>query len=153
MTIRIAGSPSADPNTLDWYEEGVWTPTLSCDTPGTLAVAYTAQAGIFTRIGRMVHLAFALTINTITVGTGSGGIRVTGLPYGAANLGVWQYGPVYPINIDLGGTPATFICGIAPNETHLYLRGPQNNAGALAPVIGGVSAGDQLLGTIVYATG
>ena len=47
-------SPSADANTLDDYEEGTWTPTITFATPGNLSVAYTTQSGSYTKIGRMV---------------------------------------------------------------------------------------------------
>lgn len=65
--------PSADPNTLDDYEEGTWTPSLG----GT--ATYTTQSGIYTKKGREVTaLVDPLTVNAI--GTGNTGL-ISGLPF------------------------------------------------------------------------
>lgn len=55
---------SADANTLDDYEEGTWTPTLTGSTGsiGTYA-AGTAQ-GNYTKIGNVVHAFFRLTLTS-----------------------------------------------------------------------------------------
>jgi hypothetical protein len=58
--------------TLTWYEEGTWTPSVG----GT--ATYTAQVGHYTRIGRQVTVRCNLTINTI--GTGST-FEISGLPF------------------------------------------------------------------------
>src|SRR3990167_1606815 len=50
---------SADANTLDDYEEGTWTPVFTFATPGDLSVAYSTQQAIYTKIGRVVYVAFA----------------------------------------------------------------------------------------------
>ena len=64
--------PSADPNTLDDYEEGTWTPSIGGDA------TYEIQQGLYTKIGRMAHITCALDINV--KGTGSVGI-ISGLPF------------------------------------------------------------------------
>lgn len=76
--------PSADANTLDDYEEGTWTPTLG----GT--ATYTLQQGIYTKIGRLVHVHCRLSVNNI--GTGSQ-TTISGLPFTAAvaTAGVVSY--------------------------------------------------------------
>jgi hypothetical protein len=69
--------PSSDPNTLDDYEEGSWTPTLGGTT------TYGIRTGTYTKIGRVVHAHlndFAIT----TLGTGSA-TQVDGLPF-AVNI-------------------------------------------------------------------
>jgi hypothetical protein len=63
---------SAGANTLDDYEEGTWTPTLG----GT--ATYSTQAGIYTKIGRMVFISGQLSVTSI--GTGQTAI-VPGLPF------------------------------------------------------------------------
>lgn len=79
--------PSADPNTLDDYEEGVWTPSLSFVTPGNLAVTYSIRNGFYTKIGRMVFVSYQITTSAFTFTTASGNLIVTGLPFpsGVAN--------------------------------------------------------------------
>lgn len=74
---------SADANTLDDYEEGTWTPTLSCVTVGNLSVTYTTQLGVYTKIGRMVHASFHIVTATMTHTTASGRLTIS-LPMNAA---------------------------------------------------------------------
>jgi hypothetical protein len=68
--------PSADPNTLDDYEEGTWTPTVTASS-GTIT-SYTLVGANYTKIGRVVHVNFAVTITN--AGTGAGSLDVT-LPF------------------------------------------------------------------------
>jgi len=57
---------------LNWYEEGTWTPSLG----GT--ATYNANAGTYTRIGRVVVAHFV--VDVATLGTGSG-TTIGGLPF------------------------------------------------------------------------
>lgn len=68
-------NPSADPNTLDDYEEGALTPTVG----GT--ATYTAQTGTYVKVGRLVTFRLSLTINSIGTGLTNG---ISGLPFAAA---------------------------------------------------------------------
>lgn len=88
--------PSADANTLDDYEEGTWTPVLTFDTAGDLAVSFPVQRGRYVKIGKRVFIDFELSCTPFTFTTSSGYIRITGLPftpaasttsYGALNFG------------------------------------------------------------------
>jgi hypothetical protein len=74
-------SASSDANTLDDYEEGTWTPTVTFSgTSGSgTGVTYSSQTGRYTKIGRAVVCTgeFVLT----NKGSGSGVIRITGWPF------------------------------------------------------------------------
>tara|TARA_B100001939_G_scaffold237892_2_gene205327 strand:+ start:1999 stop:4104 length:2106 start_codon:yes stop_codon:yes gene_type:complete len=72
-TVRVST------NTLSFYEEGSWTPTLGAVTAPT----YTEQFGYYTRIGNIVHLVFRISVTGLDNGDGSG-IHIT-LPYELAN--------------------------------------------------------------------
>ena len=72
---------ATDPNTLDDYEEGAWTPVLSFATPGDLAVTYAVQRGTYTKIGRTVAADFTIATSAFTHTTASGGVRLSGLPF------------------------------------------------------------------------
>jgi hypothetical protein len=65
--IQFPATPvlSADPNTLDDYEEGTFTPTLHNATTTT----YTTQTGRYTRVGRLVTFQCELEINSIGDGS------------------------------------------------------------------------------------
>lgn len=74
--------PSADPNTLDDYEEGTWVPFITRTTTATVTT-YTTQVGRYTKIGRLVHVTCSITIGAIsTAGTGYNAIG--GLPFAPA---------------------------------------------------------------------
>lgn len=67
---------SSDANTLDDYEEGTWTSTIT-NTGGTVTV--TSQNGIYTKVGKMVMASINITIGTPTT---AGNIVYT-LPFAA----------------------------------------------------------------------
>ncbi len=73
--------PSTDPNTLDDYEEGTWTPVLTFVTPGDLAVTYTTQTGTYTKIGRLVTVHFNVVTASFTHTTAAGNMNITGSPF------------------------------------------------------------------------
>lgn len=68
-------------NTLDYYEEGGWTPTLTFNTAGNLNVVYTIRTGKYIRIGSVVFLSCVLRTSTFTHTTASGDCQVTGFPF------------------------------------------------------------------------
>ena len=72
ITFPATAVAATDPNTLDDYEEGTWTPSLGGNA------TYTSQTGFYTKIGRVVTVHFILTVNTI--GTGSVTV-ISGLPF------------------------------------------------------------------------
>ena len=75
-------SASSDANTLDDYEEGTWTPTL---TFGNVAHngTYSYQAAHYTKVGRLVTVTGIVGINS--AGTATGTARMTSLPFTAMN--------------------------------------------------------------------
>lgn len=70
-------SASADPNTLDDYEEGTFTPVLQGTTLAG-AGTYTTQTGTYTKIGNKVFFDITLVQ---TAHTGTGSIRISGIPF------------------------------------------------------------------------
>ena len=72
--------PSADGNTLDDYEEGTWTPTIS-SASGTITTSSFSGAK-YTKIGNIVEATVNITITT--VGTASGACTFT-LPFTGTN--------------------------------------------------------------------
>jgi hypothetical protein len=73
---------TADANSLDDYEEGTWTPSITYDS-GTSGVTYSGRAGKYTKIGRVVHIEFVIGLSS--KGTGSNDVTITGLPFTVAN--------------------------------------------------------------------
>lgn len=85
---------STDPNTLDDYREGTFTPTIT-GSGGASGQTYTTAFGEYTKIGRRV--LFALTIQLSLKGTITGNVWIGGLPFpfdttGVTNLGSFVIG-------------------------------------------------------------
>ena len=78
-------SASADANTLDDYEEGAWTPTVTFQTAGNLSVAYSVQVGWYIKIGKLVTATCFITTSTFTHTTASGALLVQGFPFTSEN--------------------------------------------------------------------
>jgi cytoskeletal protein CcmA (bactofilin family) len=82
---------SADVNTLDDYEEGTFTPTLTFATPGNLNVVYSVRIGQYTKIGDTVYVNLRVTTSTFTHTTASGNSTVSGLPFTALAVTSGRY--------------------------------------------------------------
>ena len=72
------GAYSTDPNTLDDYEEGTWTPTPD----GLTGVSYGYRLGTYVKVGRIVTVFWDFSINT---SGGTGGQMLYGLPFTVSN--------------------------------------------------------------------
>ncbi len=59
VKFPATANPSADANTLDDYEEGTWTPTLTGVSGGTAAL--TNKNGYYVKIGRVVYIQFDIS--------------------------------------------------------------------------------------------
>lgn len=81
IVFPAAQVPSANANTLDDYEEGTWTPTLTFATPGDVSVSYVVRVGEYTKIGNRVIVSYDVVTSAFTHTTASGNVQVTGLPF------------------------------------------------------------------------
>lgn len=64
-------------------ENGTFTPTMAFATPGTSTFSYSAQQGEYLKVESWYFVTIQLVV-TPTVGTGSGDVRIGGLPANAA---------------------------------------------------------------------
>ena len=79
LTFPVNAVASADPNTLDDYEEGTWTPVLAdADTGGNI-FTHAVQNGLYTKVGNVVTVYFRVTWTS--KGSASGVIRLRGFPF------------------------------------------------------------------------
>lgn len=122
---------SSDANTLDDYEEGTWTPVIyGTSTAGT--GTYTSQLGTYTKIGRVVHITMQVAI---TAHTGTGNMRISGLPF-AASLGTIAYAPLagpHASNVTLSANNH-MICGIYNSQSYIELLQEPTGGGAQGSV-------------------
>jgi hypothetical protein len=75
--------PSADQNTLDDYEEGAWTGTLTPATSGSITMN-SGSAGNYIKIGRLVMVNGIF--QTLSVSSPVGILKLTGLPFPCASV-------------------------------------------------------------------
>lgn len=134
---------SANPNTLDDYEEGTWLPTIAgSNTAGT--VVYNTRVGSYTKIGRVVTLH---CVASWTGGTGSGRLQITGIPF-AASLGTAYIGCCRIIEgptWDAGSTPTP---GINPGFT--IVEFDTHSSGGLTPGSVVYTAAGEVIFSITY---
>ena len=82
LTFPATAVASADPNTLDDYEEGSWTPIITDGTNDATAGAN--NYGRYTKIGNRVLIHCFL--ETSSLGSVTGTLSVKGFPFPSANL-------------------------------------------------------------------
>ena len=136
---------------FDDYEEGTWTPVIGGEASES-GQAYTAQRGMYTKVGRMVTCTFDVVL--ATKGTITGDVVLKGLPftalnnadarYPACNIGLWQ-------NLASG---YVYINGVViDNSTYAGLRGITAAATALAGFgTAAITDTTRFSGTLTYFT-
>jgi len=85
ITFPATQSASTDANTLDDYEEGSWTPNFSPASGSFTSITWADQTGRYVKVGRMVIAWGSVYTNSITVGTASGDLQISGLPFSVAS--------------------------------------------------------------------
>jgi hypothetical protein len=114
ITFPATQSASSDANTLDDYEEGTWTPSITgSSTSGT--VTYNTRLGKYTKTGNVVTYQCLVDWNS---GTGSGSLRVSGLPFNDAGGSYLCVASILPINVTL---PALSIATAFPASAQSYI--------------------------------
>jgi len=117
----LFGSDTAAANTLDDYEEGLYTPSFSFSGGGT--PTYNSQYASYVKIGNLVHVNGYLSCTSVS-GT-SGTVRLSGLPYATKNSSLLYHAPAIGWYINLTGITAYGMgLDMAPNSTnHTILYG------------------------------
>jgi hypothetical protein len=110
--IQFNGDTAAA-NALNDYEEGTWTPVLAgSSTAGT--GTYTTRVGTYTKVGRLVTITVMMAW---TAHTGTGNMRVTGLPFTSLNTANAEYYSV-PVFVNMTMPASTTpIVGVGANST------------------------------------
>jgi hypothetical protein len=111
-----------DHASLDYFNEGTFTPTIEGSSVAGTGWVYGVNAGSYTRVGQMVF--FTLRITPTTLGSGaSGGVLVKGLPFTSRNTNGYQ--AVVEVSADSLTTSVVSCAGrVAINtaEVGLYIR-------------------------------
>jgi hypothetical protein len=120
--IYLGGTGAA--NKLDDYEEGTWTPTLTTSGTDFSSVVYVAREGNYTKVGNLVYISCRLYTSSVTVGSASGSVIVTGLPFTPA---VQQSMPLNDMRL---WTTNPSSAGTADGATEVYLFKRSSSSGA-----------------------
>ena len=118
--IKLTTTPSSDPNTLDAYEEGSWTPSLVFNG-GSSGMTYSSRYGQYTRIGRTVF--FDASFNLSAKGSSTGSAVIRGLPFSGQT-----YGAGGAFGFSFTGLTGAVTIYIAASELALY----QANSGGFS---------------------
>jgi len=135
ITFPATQSASSNANTLDDYEEGTFTATLTCTTSGTITLNYNTL--YYTKIGRQVTITGYLEVSSVSSPVGA--VRLNGLPFTVANLNVQRV----PLNVSTDGLTATAVTQIMGHLEENQTRGQINkfSAGTQSGLAGNVQAG------------
>jgi hypothetical protein len=95
ITFPATQSASSDANTLDDYEEGTYTATMTCSTSGTITLNTSFRTLSYTKIGRQVTVTGTLNVDSVSSPTGVVWISLpftTGAtdPYQSAAITSWN---------------------------------------------------------------
>jgi hypothetical protein len=114
-------SPSAGMTAeiLDDYEEGTWTAQLADGSSNNMVMS--DDTGYYTKVGNLVTVSGYFT--TTSLGSASGAIRITGLPFTVANNSAAYSGGAagYGNGLDIIAGHTVSIYGQA-NDTYIHLQ-------------------------------
>ena len=116
--------PSSDPNTLDDYEEGAFTPSIRGETTVGTAT-YTNRQGRYIKIGGVVHFQIYLNWSSLT---GTGAMIITGLPFVNGSV----LGAVTVAYPNLIALPASGVMTAYINASLIYLTSYPSGGGAIS---------------------
>jgi len=144
------GSGTGTGYTLDSYEEGTWTPTITgATTAGTYT--YTSNLGYYTRVGNVVTIQFSIwDINASSAG--SGDLKINGMPFPTRNVGyATNIGVVGTDSIDYNGYERALFMRANDNLSHMNLYEVRDNAtDVTVPVTAIASGTSDIYGTMTY---
>jgi hypothetical protein len=109
---------------FDDYEEGTWTPVYSPTTNSFTSIT-AVTSGTYRKIGDVVFFWCDLrTTGTTDIGTASGTLNITGLPFTASGTGYGQVSSMQNWNL---GTARTSVSAIVEGGGSLFYFGKINS--------------------------
>lgn len=137
-------NPSADPNTLDDYEEGTYTPTIG---DGAATYTLSTASGWYTKIGNLVT-AFFNVVWTAIGAVGAGALRAS-LPIATGSIrGGGALGTV--AGLDTTATLNQIVADLGVSSATIFFQRLNDNAAATSLPANGSSAAGQIVCTAAY---
>ncbi len=115
VTFPATQAASGNANTLDDYEEGTWTPTITGVGGPPVSISYATQVGTYTKIGNQVSIMCSLYGTFSSKGTGQ--IAINGLPFSGATTSGSACS-----SISIGYVPLNTFWDINPNANATSVR-------------------------------
>src|SRR5262245_31782546 len=127
---------------------GVWSPTLG---DGTNNYTLTTASGLYVKLGVLVFVTVDLTWTSIG-SAGAGQLRISGLPFVAANVSGNVPGFVFANYSGLDTTAAenTILASGSPNSATILFRRVSDNASSVALAANSSSGTGAISGSTVY---
>jgi hypothetical protein len=110
------------------YEEGTWTPAFAPASGAFTSVTYITQRGRYTKIGRSVTVNIYLLTSAISVGTASGAVLISGLPFTCDNQTYYAVPFGGDVRLFGGDTPSAAQVDINSTNVSLWYRTAANGA-------------------------
>jgi len=111
---------------INWYEEGTFTPAYS-PTTGSFTSISIVSSGRYRRIGSTVFFWVDIRTNAaITVGTASGTLNITGLPFTSGASGGYGMCSVFQ-QFNLGSSFSSLGVVVEAGQSRLYLAKNSSN--------------------------
>lgn len=109
IAFPASAIPSTDPNTLDEYKEGSWTPGIAFGGAAT-GITYSEQIGTYVKVGKFVFCRGSIHLSDN--GSATGTMTITGLPFTALSAsGAGSVTFSYQANISGAGALMGLIAG------------------------------------------
>jgi hypothetical protein len=150
VAFPATASTSADPNTLDDYEEGEWTVALTAATSGTITLLSTNNTGSYTKIGNKVLAQALVQVDSVSSPTG---LLQISLPFsnGAGTEGsAYAHGTIAYFNVNLPLLTIDVSAEIVPSASVAYVKCSFDNAAWDRLDGSAVAAGSYLAFSIAY---
>ena len=129
FTAVTGGTGTATGNVLNDYEEGTWTPVYS-PTSGSFTTLPTVSSGQYRKIGNTVFVWGNLrTAGTVVLGTASGDIQITGLPFTCSAASGYGTSSIFQ-QFNLAVSSARLGISITASTTIATITKNLSNAGA-----------------------
>jgi len=142
VTFPATQVPSSDPNTLDDYEEGTFTPSIGDNVGNAYTVNFLFAA--YRKIGSV--LSFGIFIGWNSIGSaGAGQLRISGLPFAVGGGASQGYGTSFGFlqGLDLTATLNPPITDLFSGNTYMtFYRANDNAAPTALPANSSSAAGN-----------
>jgi hypothetical protein len=119
ITFPATQSASSDPNTLDDYEEGTFTPSIAASS-GSIT-SYTSRTGYYVRVGSLVMVVVEMVLSN--KGSIGSAIRIADLPFTTSLNGFQGTGLA---QANWSGLSGTLTGGLYGNAIYLYNQASTN---------------------------